>query len=94
MSEFSFRYPPIVVKLNPAMPAAYVFALQAKCDDAPLTGSQIEAARNAAKSVLEVLGAEVDAVTAVLDLDPIDENQEGTLTIDVVQHASTAADQE
>lgn len=78
-------YPTIVVKLDSNAPQAYVFAMQAKTGETALTPSQIEAARNAAKSVLEITGADVAAMTSVLALDAIEENQSGRLTIACAQ---------
>ena len=79
-----------IERLDTETPFAYVFVLQAANDAAPLTAAQIETARNAAKSVLEITGATVAATTAVLALDPIQEGQTATLAIDVRQEIEDA----
>lgn len=78
-------YPEIVIKQDPDAPAAYVFAMQAKTNGEPLTASQVEAARNAAKSVLEITGADVSATTSVLALGALDGNQSGRIVIECKQ---------
>lgn len=72
-------------------PHAYVFVLQAGNDGGePLTAAQIETARNAAKSVLEVLGANVAAASSIITLTPVNEGEVARLTVDVNEEIRNA----
>lgn len=55
------------LKLNGDTPNVIIFAIQASGD--PLTGGQINASREAAKSVLEALGCDVSAVSDVISIE-------------------------
>ena len=74
-----------IERLDPETPCAYVFVLQAANGANALTAAQIETARNAAKSVLEITGADVRATTSIIALDPIGENQTAKLVIEARQ---------
>lgn len=56
------------LKLNGETPNVIIFALQASSADKPLTDGQINAAREASKSVLEALGCDVSAISDVITL--------------------------
>lgn len=70
-----------ITKLSAETPSVYVFAIQAGVGGEPITGAQIETARNAAISVLEITGADVAATSSIIALDPIGANQSGRLLI-------------
>ena len=76
----------IVMKINPGAPV-YVFTFQARNDDdetvPQLTPAQIEAARNAAVSVLELLGATVDATSSALQIGATETTSKLVLSADV-----------
>ena len=72
---------PILMKLTGDATNAYVFAIQATTNGEAPTAGQIDAARNAAKSVLELLGAEVTATSSVVDLQAL-EGKPGVMTIE------------
>ena len=64
------NYPQQIYQLDNDKPNVVVITLQASnVDGEPVLASQIEAARNAAVSVLELLGAEVANNSTVFTLD-------------------------
>lgn len=76
------NYPQQIYQLDNEKPNIVVITLQASnVDDAPILASQIEAARNAAVSVLELLGAEVANNSTVFTLDK--SKNETILRVDV-----------
>ena len=81
----------IIEKLDPETPNAYVFVIQAGNEggELALTEGQIETARNAAKSVLEITGATVTATASVIALDPISEGETARLRINCAQEVET-----
>ena len=76
------NYPQQIYTLDENKPNVVVITLQASnVDDAPILASQVEAARNAAVSVLELLGAEVANNSTVFTLDK--SKRETVLRVDV-----------
>lgn len=76
------NYPQQIYQLDNNKPNVVVITLQASnVDDAPILASQVEAARNAAVSVLELLGAEVANNSTVFTLDKT--KNETVLRVDV-----------
>ena len=64
-------YPEQIVQLDPDKPNVAIITLQASNPDgAPLTSAQVDAARNAAVSVLQLLGAEVADNSSVFATQP------------------------
>lgn len=76
------NYPQQIYTLDNDKPNIVVITLQASnVDGEPILASQIEAARNAAVSVLELLGAEVANNSTVFTLDK--SKRETVLRVDV-----------
>lgn len=76
------NYPQQIYTLDNNKPNIIVITLQASnVDGDPILASQIEAARNAAVSVLELLGAEVANNSTVFTLDK--SKKETVLRVDV-----------
>lgn len=76
------NYPEQIYTLDENKPNVIVITLQASnVDDAPILASQVEAARNAAVSVLELLGAEVANNSTVFTLDK--SNNETILRVNI-----------
>lgn len=79
----SIKYPTQLVKLDGSRPNVAVFIIQASNPGGEdLTAGQVDAARSAAASVLQLLGAEVATNSSVFTLDeaPFDD---GELSIDI-----------
>lgn len=75
-------YPQQIYQLDNDKPNIIVIALQSSnVDGEPILASQVEAARNAAVSVLELLGAEVANNSTVFTLDK--SKREIVLRVDV-----------
>lgn len=81
MSFTSQTYPDQIYKLDGDTPRAYVMVLQASVDGEPLTLAQLETARNAAASVLEIVGARVASTSAILQLEPVDPDASARLVL-------------
>lgn len=76
------NYPEQIYTLDNNKPNVVVITLQASnVDGEPILASQIEAARNAAVSVLELLGAEVANNSTVFTLD--NEKKETILRVNI-----------
>ena len=76
------NYPSQIYKLSGETPRAYVFVVQAATAGAALTLAQLETARNAAVSVLELVGATVTSASAVLQLEPVSEGTNARLVLE------------
>ncbi|MGI6402540.1 MAG: hypothetical protein ACOX0A_10640 [Thermoguttaceae bacterium] len=76
------NYPSQIYKLSGETPNAYVFVVQASTQGSPLLLSQLEAARNAATSVLEIAGATVESASSVLPIEPVPEGVAARLVLD------------
>lgn len=76
------NYPQQIYQLDENKPNVVVITLQtSNVDGEPILASQVEAARNAAVSVLELLGAEVANNSTVFTLDK--SKKETILRVDV-----------
>lgn len=76
------NYPQQIYTLDNNKPNVVVITLQASnVDGEPILASQVEAARNAAVSVLELLGAEVANNSTVFTLD--NEKKETILRVNI-----------
>lgn len=79
----SKTYPTQKIQLDGSRPTVAVFVVQAStADGGPLTSAQVDAARSAASSVLQLLGAEVVANSTVFTLDE-GLFDDGELSIDI-----------
>lgn len=86
------NYPQQIYTLDNDKPNIVVITLQASnVDGEPILASQIEAARNAAVSVLELLGAEVANNSTVFTLDK--SKRETVLRVDVSTDESDAEEE-
>ncbi|MBR0225393.1 MAG: hypothetical protein IJL92_04985 [Thermoguttaceae bacterium] len=76
------NYPSQIYKLSGETPCAYVFVVQAATAGESLTLAQLETARHAAASVLEIVGATVASASAVLALEPVPEGTSARLVLE------------
>ena len=85
-------YPQQIYQLDNHKPNVIVITLQSSnVDGEPILASQVEAARNAAVSVLELLGAEVANNSTVFTLDK--SKRETVLRVDVSTDESDAEEE-